>query len=434
MMPTYLSPLRRSRPSGKVVLRWRPPPSPRDHRRACRALAAEHPESTAVSCVAPDGTVSALSWREVESLSNTAARGLAEHGVTPRTTVAVALPTGTDHVVATLAAWKLGATVVPSTRTRRGPSAARSPRPSASTCSSATATGRRSGRAGGTRVATTTARSHPGSARSATLTGGTTGRPRRSCGPARGRTGPAGGSASATAPRDADRPDPTAGAAALPLRVPGALPGAGPGPPGRHDGAVRPVALPRLVRDHRITYVRMVAAMMRMVLDVPGLEEFDLSSVEALHHGAGPCPEQVKRAWLDLLGPRRVYEIYANQERVGRTVIRGDEWLEHPAASAARPTARCASTARTAHWRPPARRGDLHAHPGGGQPRYLGRGPRLPEREGSSASATSAVSTRTATCTWWTARATSSTSVAGTSIRPRSRRCCWACRAWPTRW
>ncbi|MGO4427162.1 AMP-binding protein, partial [Streptomyces sp. MCAF7] len=163
-------------------------------------LAAEHPAATAVLSVAPNGGVSELTWAELERLTNSAARGLAERGVTSRRTVAVALPAGPDFQ-ALYQGLALDHRVIIMER-------------------------------------------------------------------------------------------------------------------------FVPSRFLKLVQEHRVSYVRMVAAMMRMLLDVPGLRDYDLSSIETLHHGAGPCPENVKRAWLELIDPERVYEIYASQERVGRTVIR----------------------------------------------------------------------------------------------------------------
>jgi bile acid-coenzyme A ligase len=52
--------------------------------------------------------------------------------------------------------------------------------------------------------------------------------------------------------------------------------------------------------------------------------------VTAFAHSAAPCPEWLKRAWLDLLGPEHLYETYGASEMEGMTWIRGDEWLLHP--------------------------------------------------------------------------------------------------------
>ena len=54
-------------------------------------------------------------------------------------------------------------------------------------------------------------------------------------------------------------------------------------------------------------------------------------------HLAEPCPPWLKEAWIDWLGPERIYELYAGTEGQLRTVITGTEWLEHRG-SVGRPT------------------------------------------------------------------------------------------------
>jgi len=56
----------------------------------------------------------------------------------------------------------------------------------------------------------------------------------------------------------------------------------------------------------------------------------DVSSLEAIFHSASVCPDWVKRAWIELIGPTRIVEAYGATDYIGSCVIRGDEWLEHP--------------------------------------------------------------------------------------------------------
>jgi bile acid-coenzyme A ligase len=56
----------------------------------------------------------------------------------------------------------------------------------------------------------------------------------------------------------------------------------------------------------------------------------DLSSVRGLLHLSAPCPERLKRYWLDLAGDTRVFEMYGATELVGVTLARGDEWRARP--------------------------------------------------------------------------------------------------------
>jgi bile acid-coenzyme A ligase len=55
----------------------------------------------------------------------------------------------------------------------------------------------------------------------------------------------------------------------------------------------------------------------------------DLSGLEVLLHLGATCPPWLKQAWIDWIGPTRVFELYAGTEGQAMTWIRGDEWLQH---------------------------------------------------------------------------------------------------------
>jgi bile acid-coenzyme A ligase len=46
-------------------------------------------------------------------------------------------------------------------------------------------------------------------------------------------------------------------------------------------------------------------------------------------HLAEPCPPWLKEAWIEWLGPERIFELYAGTEAQVATTITGTEWLEH---------------------------------------------------------------------------------------------------------
>ncbi len=85
-----------------------------------------------------------------------------------------------------------------------------------------------------------------------------------------------------------------------------------------------------LIERHRINFGFLVPTMMQRIIHLPAIERRDFSSVHAFFHTAAPCPPWLKRAWIDLIGGERLYEAYGATEGVGSTVIRGDEWLQHP--------------------------------------------------------------------------------------------------------
>lgn len=86
------------------------------------------------------------------------------------------------------------------------------------------------------------------------------------------------------------------------------------------------------VTRHRVHWFYAVPTLMGRILRLPAdvRAAADLSSVRTLLHVGAPCPEPVKRAWLDWLGPERVVELYAGTESLAVCMIDGVEWLEHP--------------------------------------------------------------------------------------------------------
>ena len=60
-----------------------------------------------------DGGADTLTWLQMEQWANRLTHRLAEAGVKQKSFVAINLPNGTEHVVGTLAAYKLGACPMP---------------------------------------------------------------------------------------------------------------------------------------------------------------------------------------------------------------------------------------------------------------------------------------------------------------------------------
>lgn len=91
----------------------------------------------------------------------------------------------------------------------------------------------------------------------------------------------------------------------------------------------------RLITEHRVTFMTTVPTIMQRALPVylaareadPGA--YDLSSLRRFWHLGAPCPPAVKQAWIDLLGPEKVWELYGGTELQALTFISGDQWLTH---------------------------------------------------------------------------------------------------------
>ncbi|HEY0228038.1 MAG TPA: AMP-binding protein [Mycobacterium sp.] len=87
----------------------------------------------------------------------------------------------------------------------------------------------------------------------------------------------------------------------------------------------------RLISDYRVTFLTTVPTIMQRSLPVyqadPGA--YDLSSIRRFWHLGAPCPPAIKQAWIDLLGPEKVWELYGGTELQALTFISGDQWLTH---------------------------------------------------------------------------------------------------------
>ena len=83
--------------------------------------------------------------------------------------------------------------------------------------------------------------------------------------------------------------------------------------------------------EHRADVVYLVPTMMKRIWTLPPevRTAYDLSALRVVWHLAEPCPPWLKQAWIDWLGPERIYELYAGTEGQLRTVITGSEWLDH---------------------------------------------------------------------------------------------------------
>ncbi|WP_236581508.1 AMP-binding protein [Rhodococcus sp. T7] len=85
------------------------------------------------------------------------------------------------------------------------------------------------------------------------------------------------------------------------------------------------------VDRYRVTHSLVVPTMMSRMLALPQSvrDLFSLDSLEALVHGAAPCPTSVKAEMIDWLGPI-VFEYYGASEANGSTLCTSKEWLERP--------------------------------------------------------------------------------------------------------
>ncbi|MGB6208479.1 AMP-binding protein [Mycobacterium sp.] len=87
----------------------------------------------------------------------------------------------------------------------------------------------------------------------------------------------------------------------------------------------------RLIAEHRVTFLTTVPTIMQRLLPVyhADPQAYDLSSIRRFWHLGAPCPPAIKQAWIDLLGPEKIWELYGGTELQALTFISGDQWLTH---------------------------------------------------------------------------------------------------------
>lgn len=277
----------------------------------------------------------ALTWGELQRRSGPAARGMIAAGAGPGTIVTLLLPNSTDLIVAVFACYKAGATPQ-----------VLSPRMTAAELDAIVELGQPavvvveshgpvSGRAGARTLASLGEGQADGDPAAATATawkaptsGGSTGRPKiiLAARPAvfadtdaRIWGIEAGERALITAPLHHNAPF---GTALATLFLGGSVTMLT-----RFDAESTLAA----IDEYGASWVYLVPTMMRRIIALPGevRAKYSLASLRSVWHCAEPCPDWLKRRWIEWLGAERIWELYAGTESEAGCTLRGDEWLAH---------------------------------------------------------------------------------------------------------
>lgn len=139
-----------------------------------------------------------------------------------------------------------------------------------------------------------------------------------------------------------------------------------------------------LIEEHAVTWLYVVPTMMGRMLRLPAERRaaVDLSSLRTVFHVGAPCPQHVKRGWIEWVGPEKVLEVYAGTESLASTMIDGVAWLQRPGSVGQVVAGEI--TARDEDFRelPPGEVGELWLRRSPGSPpayRYVGADPRARE-------------------------------------------------------
>ena len=181
----------------------------------------------------------------------------------------------------------------------------------------------------------------------------------------------------------------------------------------------------RLVTDYRVNYLATVPTILQRLLPVyhANPDAYDLSSLRRLWHLAAPCPPNIKEAWIELLGPDAVWELYGGTELQALTFISGSEWLTHRGSVGRVVAGEMKVLDDDGNECPPGVLGEIYMRPSPGlarPPTATSAAPPSPATAGTRWAIWAGSTTR-ATCTWPTGGSTCSPSAGATCTRPRSR-------------
>ena len=146
-----------------------------------------------------------------------------------------------------------------------------------------------------------------------------------------------------------------------------------------------PAEFLRLITDYRVNYLATVPTIMQRLLPVyrANPEAYDLTSVTRWWHLAAPCPPNVKEAWIEILGPDAVWELYGGTELQALTFISGTEWLTHRGSVGRVVSGEMKVLDDDGNECPPGEVGEIYMRPRpGGRPTYRYIGSSAKERDG----------------------------------------------------
>lgn len=297
-------------------------------------LAAAQPDQIAVICDLQNGGEQTLTWSELERWANRFAHRLAESGVQRGDFVVINFPNSIEHVVSTLAIFKLGACPMPINY--RMPAAERdammalaSPKVVLSDAEGITAISR----AQMHKLDHYSTEPLPDAVPQpfkAIASGGSTGKPKLIVAPGAFQLPPSiHPFALVMGMKPGDRvysPGPLYHNQAFMFSQVALFIGASIVINEKFDADRTLSAIER----HRPTMLNVVPTMMLRMARSPAFESSDLGSLRSLWHMASACADWVKRAWINKIGASRVCEIWAATEVTGVTSINGEEWLKRP--------------------------------------------------------------------------------------------------------
>lgn len=121
-----------------------------------------------------------------------------------------------------------------------------------------------------------------------------------------------------------------------------------------------------LVERERVNFVALVPDITMRLLKSPTIVDRDLTSIENVILGAGATPDWAIRALIELTSPETIKLGYGMSEGVAAAFLRGDEWLQHPGSVGKPSGVETLIVDAEGHTVPPGEEGELFFRPLGG--------------------------------------------------------------------
>jgi len=285
--------------------------------RCLTEIAAERPDDVDLIVVDRDGNEREVTWRELEIRANQIARALSALGVGPSDVVALALPSCVEHVLVTVAIWKLGATLLPLRHDLpdwemermldlAAPAVLVSDQHHAS-CPVLT----RADLAETTALPEDPLPDAVSECVNLVASSGSTGRPKL------------------IVEMRILVLSPLYHVNGFAFAAPVMLEGGHVVILEKFDAA-RAV---ELIEKHRITFTVMVPTMLQRIARLPDLDARCFASLQRIVYGGARVPDWVVERWLELVDPSVFVFTYGSSERLGLVMMTGVEWAEHPGAT-----------------------------------------------------------------------------------------------------
>ena len=298
-------------------------------------IASERPDDVDLIMVARDGTERGASWRELEKRANQIARALEARGAVQGEIVALAMPTCVDHILTTLAIWKLGATLLPMRHDLPAWEFERliemaKPRVIVADVAELRSDCPVMSRSDLDATAIYSADPLPDRVSECVnliASSGSTGRPKLIVVPARGVVG--GDVQSASTRGDSEATvlvaSPLYHVNGFSFAAPTLLEGGRAIVMEKFDAALAV----DLIERHRATVTIMVPTMLQRIARLEGLSSERFRSLRRLVYGGAKVPDWVVDRWLELIKPEAFVFAYGSSERVGSVMMTGEQWATH---------------------------------------------------------------------------------------------------------